>query len=90
MANTESAKKMVRKIASRTLINKSRRSSVRSFLRRANEAITSGNVVEAKEAFRVAESFIQRAKSKGIFHRNTASRKVSRLSKRLKDMAVSS
>ncbi|MBA5723696.1 30S ribosomal protein S20 [Candidatus Liberibacter sp.] len=90
MANTESSKKMVRKIARRTLINKSRRSSVRSFTRRANEAISSGNVEEATEAFRVAQSLMQRAKSKGVYHKNTVSRKVSRLSKHLKNMAVSS
>ncbi|MBL0848919.1 MAG: 30S ribosomal protein S20 [Candidatus Liberibacter ctenarytainae] len=90
MANTESAKKMVRKIARRTLINKSRRSSVRSFTRRANEAITSGNVDGAAESFRIAQSFIQRAKSKGILHKNTASRKVSRLARKLKNMALPS
>ncbi|AHA28372.1 30S ribosomal protein S20 [Candidatus Liberibacter americanus] len=89
MANTKSAKKMVRKIASRTLINKNRRSPVRSFIRHANEVITSGNITEAIEAYRLAQSIIQSAKSKGIFHRNTASRKVSRLSKRLKSMSVS-
>ncbi|ACT57099.1 30S ribosomal protein S20 [Candidatus Liberibacter asiaticus] len=89
MANKDSAKKMIRKIARRTLINKSRRSSVRSFMRHANEAITFGKIEEATEACRKAESVIQKAKSKGIFHGNAASRKVSRLSKRLKGILTS-
>ncbi|AKK20281.1 30S ribosomal protein S20 [Candidatus Liberibacter africanus] len=89
MANKESAKKMVRKIARRTLVNKSRRSSVRSFMRRANEAISFGEIGAATEACRKAESVIQKAKSKGVFHGNTASRTVSRLSKRLKNLMTS-
>ncbi|MFV0255902.1 30S ribosomal protein S20 [Candidatus Liberibacter solanacearum] len=90
MANTQSAKKMVRKIARRTLLNKSRRSFVRTFIRRANEAIAVGKIEEATEACKKAESLVQKAKSKGVFHRNTASRTVSRLSKRLKNMDIPS
>ncbi|AGA65183.1 SSU ribosomal protein S20p [Liberibacter crescens BT-1] len=90
MANTVSARKMVRKISRRTLINKSRRSSVRSFIRRVHEALESGNVDAAKEAFRVAESHIQKAKSKGVLHKSTASRTVSRLAKRIKNVSMAS
>jgi len=83
MANTSSAKKAVRKIATRTEVNKSRRSRMRTFLRKVEEAITSGDQKEAAAALRVAEPEIQRAATRGILHRKTASRKVSRLSKRV-------
>ncbi len=83
MANTSSAKKAVRKIAARTEVNKSRRSRMRTFLRKVEEAITSGNQEEATAALRVAEPEIQRAATRGILHRKTASRKVSKLSKRV-------
>ncbi len=88
MANTSSAKKAVRKIITRTAVNKSRRSRVRTYLRKVEEAITSGNQADAVSALRVAEPEIQRAAGRGILHRNTASRKVSRLSKRVKAMSV--
>ncbi len=84
MANTVSAKKMIRKIAKRTAINKSRRSRVRTFLRKVEEAIASGNRNEAAEALRAAEPELMRAAQKGIVHKNTASRKVSRLALRVK------
>ncbi|MCF6328139.1 MAG: 30S ribosomal protein S20 [Devosiaceae bacterium] len=83
MANTSSAKKAVRKIATRTEVNKSRRSRMRTFLRKVEEAITSGNQEEANAALRAAEPEIHRAATRGILHRKTASRKVSRLSKRV-------
>jgi small subunit ribosomal protein S20 len=88
MANTSSAKKAVRKIITRTAVNKSRRSRVRTYLRKVEEAITSGNQADAVSALRVAEPEIQRAAGRGILHRNTASRKVSRLSKRVKAMSA--
>lgn len=87
MANTSSAKKAVRKIAARTEVNKSRRSRVRTFLRKVEEAIDSGDQGAAKTALNAAEPEIQRAAQKGVYHRNTASRKVSRLSSRVKAMA---
>lgn len=87
MANTPSAKKATRKIAARTEVNKSRRSRVRTFLRKVEEAIASGNQQDAVAALKVAEPEIQRAASRGVYHRNTASRKVSRLSRRVKAMA---
>lgn len=84
MANTSSAKKMVRKIARRTAVNKSRRSRVRTFVRRVEEAISRGDGAAAQTALRDATSELQRAVSNGIMHKNTASRKLSRLSGRVK------
>ena len=79
MANTSSAKKMVRKIAKRTDINRSRRSRMRTFLRKVEEAIASGDKTAALAALKAAEPEIMRAAQKGVIHRNTANRKVSRL-----------
>lgn len=84
MANTVSAKKMTRKIAKRTVINRSRRSRMRTFVRKVEEAIASGNQSAAAEALRAAEPEIMRAAQKGIVHKNAASRKVSRLVHRIK------
>ncbi|HZB38837.1 MAG TPA: 30S ribosomal protein S20 [Beijerinckiaceae bacterium] len=83
MANTKSAKKMTRKIAKRTVINRSRRSRMRTFVRKVEEAIAAGDRTVATEALRAAEPEIMRAAQKGIVHRNTASRKVSRLASRI-------
>jgi len=80
MANTTSAKKATRKIAERTAVNKSRKSRVRTFLRKVEEAIASGDRNAAAEAFKSAEPAIMRAAQRGTVHKNTASRKVSRLS----------
>lgn len=88
MANTSSAKKAVRKIAARTEVNKARRSRVRTFVRKVDMAIGSGDARAAIEALRVAESEIMRAVSKGVLHKNTASRKVSRLAKKCKALAA--
>ncbi|MFC7292433.1 30S ribosomal protein S20 [Hirschia litorea] len=87
MANTSSAKKMVRKIARRTAVNKNRRSRVRTYIRRVEEAISGGDKKVAEAALHSAEPEIMRAVSKGIIHRNTGSRKVSRLASRVKAMA---
>jgi small subunit ribosomal protein S20 len=88
MANTRSAKKMVRKIAKRTEVNKARRSRMRTFLRKVEEAIAAGNQTAALEALRSAEPEIMRAAQKGIVHKNMASRKVSRLAARVKALAA--
>ena len=80
MANTASAKKAVRKIARRTEVNKARRSRVRTFIRKVEEAISSGDKKAANEALKVAEPEIMRSVSKGVMKKNTAARKVSRLS----------
>lgn len=87
MANTRSAKKMVRKIARRTEVNKARRSRVRTYLRKVEEAIASGDKSAAQEALKAAQPEIMRAATKGVMHKNTSSRKVSRLSKRVGAMA---
>lgn len=89
MANTSSAKKATRKIAYRTAVNKDRRSRVRTFLRKVEEALASGNKEAAQTAFTAAQPELMRAASKGVFHRNTASRKVSRLAQRLKALNAS-
>ena len=84
MANTTSAKKATRKIARRTEINKARRSRVRTFIRKVEEAIASGDKTAAEAALMAAQPELQRAATKGVVHRNTASRKVSRLAQRVK------
>jgi len=88
MANTPGAKKAVRKIARRTEVNKSRRSRVRTFLRRFEEAVAAKDVDTAKTAFVEAQSELMRAVSKGVVHKNTGSRKVSRLAAQLKKLAT--
>ena len=80
MANTPSAKKAVRKIARRTEVNKARRSRVRTYIRKVEEAIASGDKDAANAALKVAQPEIMRSVSKGVMKLNTASRKVSRLS----------
>ncbi|KAA0699278.1 30S ribosomal protein S20 [Neorhizobium sp. P12A] len=88
MANTNSAKKATRKIARRTEVNKARRSRVRTFVRQVEEALASGDADRAKEAFRVVQPELQRAATRGVLHANTASRKVSRLAKRVKALST--
>jgi len=87
MANTSSAKKATRQIERRTAVNKSRRSRMRSFLRKVEEAIASGDKSAANEALKAAQPMIQSAATHGLVHRNLASRKVSRLSSRIKALA---
>ena len=88
MANTKSAKKAVRQIDRRTAVNRQRRSKMRTFLRKVEEAISSGDQGAAKSALAAAEPILMRAAQKGIVHKNTASRKVSRLSARVKALAA--
>ena len=88
MANTPGAKKAIRKIERRTAVNKARRSRVRTFLRKFEEALTAGDAAVAKTAFIEAQSELMRAVSKGVVHKNTGSRKVSRLAARLKKLAA--
>ncbi|WP_274630487.1 30S ribosomal protein S20 [Arvimicrobium flavum] len=88
MANTPSAKKATRKIARRADINKSRRSRVRTFVRKVEEALASGNKEAAQAAFLAAQPELMRAATKGVLHRNTASRKVSRLAQRVKSLSA--
>ncbi len=88
MPNTSSAKKMVRKIERRTAVNKNRRSRMRTFVRKLEEAIAAGDQASAQEAFKAAEPEIMRAVSKGILHKNTGSRKVSRLAAQVRKMSA--
>ena len=87
MANTKSAKKAVRKIARRTEVNKARRSRMRSTVRKAEEAIASGDRTAAIAAMKAAEPELMRAAQKGVVHKNAASRKISRLSSRIASLA---
>ena len=88
MANTKSAKKAARQAESRTLINKARRSRMRTYVRKVEEAIASGDKQAAAVALREAQPQIMRSALKGIIHRNTASRKISRLSARIKALGA--
>ncbi|HYA81112.1 MAG TPA: 30S ribosomal protein S20 [Methylocystis sp.] len=87
MANTSSAKKAVRKIARRTATNRSRRSMMRTFVRKVEEAIAAGDAAGAKQALLQAAPIVMRAAQKGVIHKNTASRKVSRLTRRVSALA---
>jgi small subunit ribosomal protein S20 len=88
MANTPGAKKAIRKIERRTEVNKARRSRVRTFLRKFEDALTGGDLAVARAAFVEAQSELMRAVSKGVVHKNTGARKVSRLAAQLKKAGV--
>ena len=87
MANTKSAKKAIRVIAKKTAVNRDRRSRMRTFVRKVEEAIASGDKGAAEAALREAQPEIMRAAQKGVIHKNTASRKVSRFAQRVKALA---
>lgn len=84
MANTDSARKRIRQTEKRTDRNRSRRSRVRTFMRKVEEAIAAGDHGAARTAFQAAQPEMQRAATKGVMHQNTVSRKLSRLSARIK------
>lgn len=84
MANTTSAKKATRQAERRTAINKARRSRMRTYVRKVEEAIASGDAAAATAAFAMAQPELMSAAQKGIVHKNAAARKVSRLAKRIK------
>ncbi|CRL12805.1 30S ribosomal protein S20 [Phaeobacter italicus] len=84
MANSPQAKKRARQNEKRFAINKARRSRIRTFLRKAEEAIASGDKEAAAAAVRAAQPELMRGVSKGVYHKNTASRKISRLTARVK------
>ena len=88
MANTSSAKKAVRKFAHRTDINRARRSQMRTYVRKVEEAIAGGDAKIAAAALGAAEPLVMRAAQKGIVHKNAASRKVARLARRVKALAA--
>ena len=83
MANTPQAKKRVRQIQRRTARNHARRSRIRTYIRKVEEAIARGNRDEALDALKAAQPEIMRGATKGVLHRNTASRKISRLHRRV-------
>jgi small subunit ribosomal protein S20 len=83
MANTKSAQKRIRQTVTRTERNRSRISRIRTFVRAVEEAITGGDKGKAAAAFKVAEPEIARGVSKGVMHKNTMARKLSRLAARI-------
>lgn len=87
MANIQSAKKRIRQIATRTERNVARRSRIRTFIRRVEDAIAAGDKTKATEALRSAQPEIMKGVTKGVLKKNTASRKVSRLAHRVAAMA---
>ena len=87
MAHHKSAKKRIRRNDRRAAINRSRVSRIRTFVKKVEAAIESGDKQSAQAAFKAAEPELQRCVTKGILHRNTVARKVSRLSARIKALA---
>ena len=84
MANSPQAKKRARQNAARYAVNKMRRSRIRTELRKVEEAIASGDKDAAAAALKVAQPELMRGVTKGVYHKNTASRKMSRLAARVK------
>ena len=84
MANTPSAKKRIRNTLRKTDINKSRKSRIKTFIRKVEDAIESKDAKSAMDSLKAAQPEIMRGVTKGIFHKNTASRKISILSSRVK------
>ena len=87
MANHKSAKKRIRQTERRTEVRRTRVSRIRTFVKRVEEAITGGDQKAAQDALREAQPHMQAGVSKGVLHKNTAARKISRLSNRIKKMA---
>lgn len=83
MANHKSAEKRIRQTAKRTIVNKARLSRIRTFVKKVEAAIAAGDRTAATEAFRAAQPELQRGVNKGVLHRNTAARKISRLAHRI-------
>ncbi|MEL6691262.1 MAG: 30S ribosomal protein S20 [Pseudomonadota bacterium] len=86
MANTPQSKKRARQLERRTAVNKARRSRIRTYLRKVEEAIASGDSAAAQEALKVAQPELMRGVTKGVYHKNTAARKMSRLAARVKSL----
>ena len=87
MANTPSAKKRIRNTLRKTDINKSRRSRIKTFVKKVEDAIETKDAKSAIDSLKAAQPEIMRGVTKGIFHKNTASRKISRLSSRIKSIS---
>ena len=88
MANTPQSKKRARQSEARYAVNKARRSRIRTFLRKVEEAIASGDADVAAAALKAAQPELARGVSKGVLHKNTVARKISRLSSRVKGVAA--
>lgn len=88
MANSPQAKKRARQIETRTEVNKARRSRIRTFLRKVEEAITGGDKAAAAAALKAFQPELMRGVTKGVMHKNTASRKISRLASRVKALSA--
>jgi len=88
MANSAQAKKRIRQIERRKAVNGRRLASVRTYIRKVEAAIETGNKADAEAALRMAEPQMARGARKGVMPRNTTSRKLSRLSKQIKNMAA--
>ena len=87
MANTPQSQKRARQTERRTAVNKARRSRIRTFLRKVEEAIAGGDAQVAADALRAAQPELMRGVTKGVVHKNTASRKISRLAARVKALS---
>lgn len=87
MANHTSSKKAIRQITKRTAINKNRMSRIRTFIRSVEEAIDAKKATEAATALQAAQKELLRGVTKGLLHKNMASRKISRLAHRIKAIA---
>jgi small subunit ribosomal protein S20 len=88
MANTSQSKKRARQSEARYDVNKARRSRIRTYLRKVEEAIASGDPVAAAAALRAAQPELARGVTKGVLHKNTVSRKISRLASRVNGLAA--
>ena len=88
MANSPQSKKRARQGEARYAVNKARRSRIRTFLRKVEEAIATGDQTAAAEALRIAQPELARGITKGVLHKNTVARKMSRLSLRVNALAV--
>lgn len=88
MAHHKSAKKRIRQTERRTVVNRDRVARIRTFLKKVEVEVIAGNYETAREAFRVAQPELMRGVTKGVFSKNTASRKLSRLSARIKALAA--
>ncbi|MCB9946956.1 MAG: 30S ribosomal protein S20 [Rhodospirillaceae bacterium] len=86
MAHHPSAKKRMRQTVRRTAVNRARVSRIRTFVKRVETALATGDKQAAEVALRAAQPEIQRGVTRGVLHRNTAARKISRLSKRVKGL----
>lgn len=90
MAHHSSAKKRIRQTLKRTTINRARNSRIRTFIKKVDSAVAEGDLDAARAAFRLAEPEIRRSVGKGILKRNTASRRISRLARKINQLAAPS